>query len=263
LRSFPKEEICRQVRASARAGAAEIQLTAQDVSAWGMDTNKSLPALLAAIDAVPGRHRIRVGMMNPATVLPVLDELVEAFAGDHIFRFLHLPVQSGSDPVLMRMGRRYTVAEFEEIIAAFRRRFPEISLATDMIVGFPGETCDDFVESLAFLRRVLPNKVNVTRYSRRPFTPIAGEKDFPDSLKKDRSRLMETCAAEIYTEVNAKHLGTVVPFTVTEMVRPGSVMARSPEYLGIVINEDLPIGSDGRVLLEQDRKYFFIGKRIT
>jgi tRNA A37 methylthiotransferase MiaB len=202
-------------------------------------------------------------MMNPATVLPVLDKLVEAFAGEYIFRFLHLPVQSGSDPVLMRMGRRYTVAEFEEIVAAFRRRFPEISLATDMIVGFPGETRDDFAESLALLRRVMPNKVNVTRYSRRPFTPIAGEKDFPDSLKKDRSRLMETCAGEIYAEVNAKHLGTVVPFTVTETVRTGSVMARSPAYLGIVINEDLPIGSDGRVLLEEDRKYFFIGERIT
>jgi len=263
IRSFSAEEICGQVRASVQAGAAEIQLTAQDVSAWGSDTGNSLPTLLAAIDAVPGRHRVRVGMMNPATVLPVLDELVDAFAGDHIFRFIHLPVQSGSDAVLGWMGRRYTVAEFEEIVAAFRKRFTDITIATDMIVGFPGETEEDFSASLALLRRVQPGKVNVTRYSRRPFTPIAGEKDFPDSVKKNRSRHMEDCAGEIYAKVNAKYLGTEVPFLVTETVREGSVMARSPGYLGIVINEDLPVGSEGRVILKKDRKYFFIGKRVA
>jgi threonylcarbamoyladenosine tRNA methylthiotransferase CDKAL1 len=263
IRSFSPGEICGQVRAFARAGSAEIQLTAQDVSAWGMDNGHSLPALLAAIDAVPGRHRLRVGMMNPATVLPVLDELVEAFAGDHLFRFLHLPVQSGSDAVLGRMGRRYTVREYEEIVAAFRKRYPEITLATDMIVGFPGETEEDFSASLALLRHIRPNKVNVTRYSRRPLTPVAGEKDFPDFVKKDRSRLMETCAGEIYAEVNAKYIGTELPFLVTETVREGSVMARSPGYLGIVINEDLPVGSEGQAILKKDRKYFFIGERIA
>jgi len=262
IRSFPPEEISGQVRALSQAGAAEIQLTAQDASAWGTDCGNSLPALLAALSAIPGRHRLRVGMMNPATVLPVLDELVDAFSGDHIFRFLHLPVQSGSDAVIGRMGRRYTVAEFEEIVAAFRKRLPGISLATDMITGFPGETEDDFSQSLALLRRVRPNKVNVTRYSRRPLTPAAGEKDFPDAVRKDRSRRMEACAAEIYAAVNANHIGTEVPFLVTETVREGSVMARSPAYLGIVINEDLPVGSEGRAILKKDRKYFFIGERV-
>jgi MiaB/RimO family radical SAM methylthiotransferase len=262
IQSFPASEISSQVQSCAWAGAAEIQLTAQDASAWGTDCGSTLPALLAAVDTVPGRHRVRVGMMNPATVLPILDELVEAFAGEHLFRFLHLPVQSGSDTVLRRMGRRYTVAEFEEIIAAFRKRFPGITLATDMIVGFPGETEEDFAASLAFLRRVRPNKVNVTRYSRRPLTPVAGEKDFPDSVKKDRSRMMERCAAEIYAMVNANLIGTEVPYLVTEAVREGSVMARSPEYTGIVINEDLPVGSGGSAILKKDRKYFFIGERV-
>jgi tRNA A37 methylthiotransferase MiaB len=263
VRSFPLGEISGQVRAHSLAGAAEIQLTAQDVSAWGTDCGNSLPALLSALDAIPGRHRLRVGMMNPATVLPVLDELVEVFAGDHIFRFLHLPVQSGSDTVLGRMGRKYSIAEFEEIAAAFRKRHPGITIATDMITGFPGETEDDFSQSLALLRRVRPNKVNVTRYSRRPLTPVAVEKDFPDSVKKDRSRRMETCTGELYALVNARHIGTEVPFLVTEAVREGSVMARSPEYLGIVINEDLPVGSEGWAILKKDRKYFFIGERVA
>ena len=262
LKSFPTEEILAQVRAFVQAGTFEIQLTAQDVSAWGMDTGHTLPELLAAIDGIPGHHRIRVGMMNPATVKGQTRELVDAFSGDHIFRFIHLPVQSGSDAVLARMGRGYTVAEFEEIVRSFRKRYPGITVATDMIVGFCGETEADFSASLDLIRRVKPAKVNVTRYSRRPFTPLAREKDYPDHVKKDRSRTMNALAEEVYASLNAVQLGKTVPFMVTETLRKGSVMARSPEYTGIVIREDLPVGFRGEAILSQDRKYFFIGERV-
>jgi threonylcarbamoyladenosine tRNA methylthiotransferase CDKAL1 len=263
LRSFPPGEIRRQVREFAAGGAAEIQLTAQDASSYGRDTGQSLPALLASLAGRAGHSWIRVGMMNPATVLPVLDELVEAFSGDRIFRFIHLPVQSGSDEVLERMGRRYTVAEFEAIVDAFRRRFPDITIATDIIVGFPGESGEDFSASLDLVRRTRPDKVNVTRYSRRPFTPLSQEHDFPDAVKKDRSRLLLACAEEVYAANNARALGTEVAFIVTESVRAGSVMARSPAYRGIVINEPLSPGYEGRAVLKSDRKYFFIGERVA
>ena len=262
LKCFSKEEILTQVQAFVRAGTYEIQLTAQDVSAWGMDTGHSLPELLVALDKIPGRHRIRVGMMNPATVKEQTRELVDAFSGDHIFRFIHLPVQSGSDAVLHRMGRGYTVADFEEIVRSFRNLHPGITVATDMIVGFCGETEADFSASLDLIRRVKPAKVNVTRYSPRPFTSLAGEKDFPDSVKKDRSRTMNSVAEEIYASLNTVQLGKTVPFMVTETLRKGSVMARSPDYTGIVIREDLPAGFCGDALLIKDRKYFFIGERV-
>ena len=88
-----------------------------------------------------------------------------------IFKFVHLPVQSGSDAILDQMGRGYTVADFEEIVAAFKNRFPKITLATDMIVGFPGETPEDFSESLELIKRVRPNKVNITRVFTTSFYP--------------------------------------------------------------------------------------------
>jgi len=262
LKSFTQEEILAQVRAFVQAGTYEIQLTAQDVSAWGMDIGQSLPHLLAELDKIPGRHRIRVGMMNPATVREQTGDLVDAFAGDHIFRFIHLPVQSGSDAVLARMGRGYTVAEFEEIVRSFRELYPEITVATDMIVGFCGETPDDFSASVDLIRRVKPAKVNVTRYSRRPFTSLARVKDYPDHVKKDRSRTMNSVAEAVYASLNAVQLGKTVPFMVTESLRKGSVMARSPEYTGIVIREDLPLGFRGNAILRHDRKYFFIGERV-
>jgi MiaB/RimO family radical SAM methylthiotransferase len=262
LKSFPADEILAEITAHIHAGTPEIQITAQDVSSWGRDTGRSLPDLLNAVDSLPGQFMIRVGMMNPATVREMLDDLVDAFSGNHIFKFLHLPVQSGSDRILERMGRAYTVADFEEIVTAFRTRYREITLVTDMIVGFCGETGQDFSASLDLIERVRPNKVNITRYSPRPFTPLPSEKDPPDWVKKDRSRSMSAHAEKIYSSVNKGYLEQNVPFVVTETVKQGSVMARSPNYMGIVINEELPVGFSGQVILKKDRKYFYLGQRV-
>jgi threonylcarbamoyladenosine tRNA methylthiotransferase CDKAL1 len=262
LKSFTEDEILAEILAHANAGTTEIQITAQDISCWGWDIGKSLPLLLKSIDDLPGRFMIRVGMMNPATVIGMLDDLVEAFASDRIFKFVHIPVQSGSDAILDRMGRGYTVADFEEIITAFKKRYPEITLATDMIVGFPGETKEDFSKSLELIDRVRPNKVNITRYSRRPFTPLFPEKDFPEWVKKDRSRIMNSRAEQIYASINTGCLEKQVPIIVTETIKTGSVMARSPDYLGIVIHENLPLGYEGHAILKKDRKYYFIGQRV-
>jgi tRNA A37 methylthiotransferase MiaB len=228
-----------------------------------MDTGHTLAELLVELDRIPGRHRIRVGMMNPATVREQTADLVEAFSGDHIFRFIHLPVQSGSDTVLARMGRGYTVTEFCEIVRSFRKRYPAITVATDVIVGFSGETPADFSASLDLIRKVKPAKVNVTRYSRRPFSPIARKEDCADHEKKARSRTMNAVAEDVYTTLNAAYLGETVPFMVTEVLRKGSVMARTPEYTGIVLHENLPVGFCGDAILRQDRKYFFIGERVS
>ena len=263
LVSFPLEEILGKATAFIRAGTPEIQLTAQDVSAWGWDTGDTLPALLAEIDTLPGQFRCRVGMMNPATVKGIIDPLVEAFASDHVFKFIHMPVQSGSDRILRQMGRGYTVADFEMLVAAFRTAYPSITVATDMIVGFPGETDEDFVQSCALVERLRPDKVNVTRYSPRPFTGPFPDKDFPDSVKKDRSRVLNATAEGVYATIHAPLLNRIVPIVVTEKIRAGSVLARTPAYTGVVINKELPLGYTGHALLKQDRKYFFVGELVV
>ncbi len=263
LVSFPAGEIRKKVRTFIEAGAYEIQLTAQDTSAWGRDTGQTLPDLLSDLCSLPGNFRIRVGMMNPATAGGILGELVDAFESDRLFRFVHLPVQSGSDDILKRMGRDYTVREFEEIVSAFRRKYPDISIATDFIVGFPGETEEDFSRSLALVGRLKPAKVNVTRYSQRPFTGPFEKKDFPDSVKKDRSRLLNAHAEEQYSALNLPLLGTTVSCVVTEKLRAGSVMARTASYQGVVIGQDLPVGTEAEVCLKKDRKYFFMGSPVS
>jgi len=147
-------------------------------------------------------------------------------------------------------------------VRAFREKYPSITLATDVIVGFPGECEEDFLATVDLIRRIRPDKVNVTRYSRRPFTTPSAAREVPDSVKKDRSRFLARVSSKICTSEHEHMIGTIRPFIVTEILREGSVMARSPEYTGIVLHETLPIGMRGFALLKKDRNYFFIGERV-
>lgn len=144
LKSRPVEDVLLATERLVQLGTAEIQISAQDTAAFGSDIGSDLAGLLEALAEIPGDFRLRVGMMNPDSVKPIQDRLIEAFQSPKIYRFLHIPVQSGSDDVLRDMGRRYSSDEFLEIVGAFRSAYPEISIITDIIAGFPGETEEEF-----------------------------------------------------------------------------------------------------------------------
>ena len=262
LVSFPCDEIISQVRKHIELGAVEIQLTAQDISAWGYDTGESLPHLLETISLLEGEFRVRIGMMNPVTIRRIMPDLLRAFESEKIFQFIHMPIQSGSDMVLERMRRGYTSADCITLIDAFRVRFPDITIMTDMIVGFPGESEKDFLQSLDLVKKIRPNKVNITRFSKRPGTDMSGVYDFTDYIKKKRSRMINACSEELYHAMNASWIGRKVPFIVTEKIREGSVVARTPLYQGVVLMEDLPLGTTGDAILTEERMYYFIGSKV-
>jgi threonylcarbamoyladenosine tRNA methylthiotransferase CDKAL1 len=262
LKSARKDAILDAVRELARQGAVEIQLTGQDVAAWGLDTGESFPNLLRDIAAVPGRFHIRVGMMNPATVLGNLCDLVDAWDDPKLFRFLHLPVQSGSDAVLARMQRGYRVADFLQIVEAFRERHPDMMVSSDFIVGFPGETEADFNGSLDLVRQASLAKVNITRYSRRAGTAAAAYPDFPDRIKKDRSRALLASADAAYDRFNEGWIRRTTPVVVTEQRVSGSVVCRNPSYLNVIVPEELPIGTTGQAVILHNRRHYVIGRLL-
>lgn len=262
LKSVPPGHIVAQVRQLVESGAIEIQLTAQDAGAWGADLHTDLPNLLTAVAGIPGKFRVRVGMMNPAGVTGYLDRLVRAYQSEKIFTFIHIPLQSGSDPILSAMKRGYTTDDFFTIVDAFRAEFPDISIATDMIAGFPGETPGDFAASVRAIERLRPGKVNITRYSRRPSCGSGDLHDFPDFVKKTRSRHLNRISDCIYREVNASWLGRIVPVIVTEQIRNGSVISRTPCYQNVVIQAPLPPGLTGHALLREDHLHYFTGDMV-
>ncbi|MBS7633459.1 tRNA (N(6)-L-threonylcarbamoyladenosine(37)-C(2))-methylthiotransferase, partial [Candidatus Bathyarchaeota archaeon] len=173
LRSYSVEEVLQRVREDLACGVREFWLTSQDTACYGRDRGTNLAELLHALCSVEGDFRVRVGMMTPSWVLDMLADLVHVFQDPKIFKFVHLPVQSGDDRVLKCMRRAYSVADFKRIVATFRENLPEISLSTDVICGFPGEDEEAFGRTLRLIEEVQPDVVNVSRFFARPGTDAA------------------------------------------------------------------------------------------
>ena len=136
LRSYSIEEVADRAKADIAGGAKEIWLTSQDTASYGRDLHSNLADLLRALSSLDGDFRVRVGMLTPNLVVDMQDRLIEAFGSEKVFKFLHLPVQSGDDETLRRMRRFYSATEFKGIVDAFRARFPDLTLATDSSWAF-------------------------------------------------------------------------------------------------------------------------------
>ena len=243
LVSRPVHDIVDEIRLLVQQGAREIQLTSQDISAYGMDIGVRLPELLHAVTAVDGDYMIRVGMMNPFTVIGIIDDVIESFKSPHIFKFLHIPIQSGSDKVLQHMNRKHTAEEFKHIIDTFRNHFPGIVISTDFIVGYPIETEQDFNDTLKLLQKIRPQKVNITRYSSRPNTPSSRLRDLPSWEKKERSRRLTTVHHTVNRELLRKRIGDTTHVLTTEVGKDNSTIGRDIYYNNIVVKKDIPLGN--------------------
>ena len=263
IRSNPPQQIHSHIARCAWGGAVEIRLAGQDLSAYGHDTGQwSLATLLEGMPALPDTSRIRLGMMNPATLKPIAQEVARAMKNGPFFSFLHLPIQSGSDHVLDLMGRGYTVADVQNIIDIFRAEMPDITIATDIITGFPGETDDDHEETVRLIRRIAPGMVNVTRYSWRPGTGMSRDHELPDRIRKDRSRVIIRESYTMFQKVNEKKRGAVMTVIPTEQLKPGSVMARSERYEGVVIREECQLGIPCMVTITGSTPHYLIGEVV-
>jgi MiaB-like tRNA modifying enzyme len=262
LRSKTVQEVAKEVRRRLKEGAVEVQLASQDAAAYGLDLGSSLPELIDAVAEIDGDFRIRVGMMNPDQLKPILEDLISSFDDPKVYKFLHLPVQSGSAEVLQSMRRGYAPQDFLSMAARLRAAFSDLTLYTDVIAGYPGETEEDFAATEELIKRAEPNKVNVTMYSPRPGTEASRLKDMPSRFKKDRSRRMTRLWKEIAGLRNGRYLGDEIVAQVTEMGREGTVMARSANYRKIVIFKPLHLGSVRRFKIVKTTPFYLEGEEV-
>ena len=241
LNSFPEEKIIGEVRNAVNDGVLEIWLTSQDTGAYGLDKGMRLPDLLNKVSAIDGGHMIRVGMMNPDHVLLFLDELINAYKSERVYKFLHVPVQSGDDHVLASMNRRYKVEDYKKIVSEFRKEIPDITLSTDIIAGYPTEDENAFQRSLDLVKEVKPDVVNVSRFWPRPHTKAEGITPLAGRTTNDRSRRLVSLFRELSLEKNKAWIGWKGPVHVTEKVRDRCFSARNYAYKPVVIDsvEDL------------------------
>ncbi|MEM3770681.1 MAG: tRNA (N(6)-L-threonylcarbamoyladenosine(37)-C(2))-methylthiotransferase [Candidatus Bathyarchaeia archaeon] len=237
LRSYSIGEIVERVKADLAEGVREFWLTSQDTACYGKDINTNLAELIEAVCNVNGDFKVRVGMMTPNMALDILENLIEAYKNEKVFKFLHLPVQSGDDRVLEKMHRFYTVADFKKIVNTFRAAFPEITIATDIICGFPGEDEKAFEKTIQLIEDVKPDIVNISKFFARPKTPAAAMQDtilFPEI--KRRSAALSGLASKIAFERNREWIGWEGLILINEVGKvPGSWMGRNFAYKPIVV----------------------------
>jgi MiaB/RimO family radical SAM methylthiotransferase len=265
LRSYAPEGIVEQVKRLVADGCTEIQLTGQDCACYGFDIGTNLATLTQSILVhVPGNYKIRLGMGNPRHVCGYAGALLECFQDNRVYKFMHVPVQSGSDRILKAMNRRHTASEFRRLASEFNKRFPLATLSTDLIVGFPGETESDFRETLRLLEETRPTVCNITRFVARPGTAAARmEADaglrIPDSVKHERSARLAEAFQKIARENNALWVGKTCDVVVEKPGhREGTSIARNEAYRPVALAGDIPAGTKLQVRITDAEAFALI-----
>ncbi|MEM3095168.1 MAG: tRNA (N(6)-L-threonylcarbamoyladenosine(37)-C(2))-methylthiotransferase, partial [Nitrososphaera sp.] len=236
LRSYRIGDIMRQIKADINAGCKEVWLASTDNGCYGKDMGTDLVELLRACCSIEGDFKIRLGMMNPMYVPEMLNRMVDVFyENEKLFRFLHIPVESGSDRVLRKMKRGHTTKTFLDAVQAFRSKIPEMTISTDVIVGFPSETEDDFKETLDLVERAEPDIVNISRYSARPGTEAAKWKGMRVSsqVAKERSERLHVLAKKVAKKRNSLWQGWQGEIIIDEMGKV--VQGRNYAYKPVVV----------------------------
>ncbi|MDP3765306.1 MAG: tRNA (N(6)-L-threonylcarbamoyladenosine(37)-C(2))-methylthiotransferase [Nanoarchaeota archaeon] len=246
LFSYPMDAIRQDVKEHLKAGCKEIWITSNDTGAYMVEQGgkQKLVELLEQILSVPMDFKVRVGMMNPGNTLAILSELIEIYKHPKMFKFLHIPLQSGNNEILKLMNRKYTIDEFVAVVEAFRKEIPEITISTDIIVGFPSETEQHFEDSLNLLKKIKPDVLNLSRYAIREGTIAAKMKQLATNTLKQRSRIMASLHHGIALESNKKWLNWNGKILIDERGKFDSWIGRNYCYRPVVVKGDFKLGDE-------------------
>ncbi len=264
-RSRSPEAILREISRLAKDGVTEVMLLGQNVNSYGktLEHPISFARLLAEVEQTEGIHRIRFMTSHPKDLS---DELIETMRrSKKICKHLHLPVQSGSTRILKEMNRRYTKEQYLELVGKIREAMPDISLTTDIMVGFPGETEEDFLETLDLVKKVRYDSAFTFLYSRRTGTPAAAMEDqvLPDVAQERFDRLLCT-VQEIAREQCARYEGTVQEALVESVSGQDAGMVTGRMDSNLLVHfpgDEALIGTYTNVRLKACKGFYYLGER--
>lgn len=234
LNSFNEELIINAIKLSVKKGAKEIELTSQDVGAYGRDKGTDISKLMKKISLIDGDFKVRVGMLNPEHVWRYINPFSETLNNEKFYKFIHLPVQSGSNSVLRSMGRNYIIEDIYKYIKFLKKRVPGITFMTDIIVGYPTETEDDLSKTFDFIRKTKPDTINLSKFTPRPHTRALKMIQLPENEIKRRSIATTRVIRRVQKSVNVKHLNKKYNILMTEET-PISSNGRTDSYKQVVI----------------------------
>ena len=239
VRGAPKSRLIPDILAEAEGfianGAQEIVLTGIQVASYGEDTDTNLTALIKQVLSLDGLKRLRLSSIEPCAITD--DFLAVAASSPVLCEHFHLSLQSGSDATLQRMNRRYTIGQYTKIAESLRKICPDVALTTDIIVGFPGETDEEFNQSLAFVQKIGFARIHVFEYSKREGTAAANfPNQVPDKVKHERSRQMRALAAALQLNFHKAQIGKTVPVLFETSKTPSVWLGHTGNYCPVKVN---------------------------
>lgn len=264
LESRPIKEIVSEIKKELEnPEVKEIVLTSQDNACYGLDINENLVKLLKKIIKIKKDFKIKIGMGNPQYLKNILKDLIEVYKDPKVYKFIHIPLQSGDDKVLREMNRYYTVEDVKRIINAFRKEFPDISIATDIIVGYPTETENQFENTLKVIKEINFDFINISRYGTRKNIEALRYKDLSGTIKKERSRKITTIFENIVFIKNKGFIGQEKEILITEIGKKNSFVGKNDEYRSVVVKATLKIGQKLKVKIINAEKYYLLGEIVN
>ncbi|WP_323735402.1 tRNA (N(6)-L-threonylcarbamoyladenosine(37)-C(2))-methylthiotransferase [Methanosphaera sp. ISO3-F5] len=262
LISYPIDIIVDEAREAIKRGCKELQVTAQDSACYGQDSGESFADLLNAIASIDGDFRIRVGMMHPKSLKGQLDEVISAFKNNEkIYNFVHIPVQTGSPKVLQEMNRLHSLDEYKHMINKFREEIPDLSLATDIIIGYPTETDEDFQQTLDLLYEIKPDIIHISKYMHRPGAKSSSLKEIDHKIMKERSHKINQVKTDVMLENNKRYEGTEQIVLITGEGSSGGFVGYTNSYKNVIV-ENVDIGSFVNVKIIEGKRTYLQAEKI-
>ena len=266
LKSYRPGSISSQIKNDVKDGCNEIWLTSTDNGCYGKDINSNLVELLKLCTQIEGNYKLRVGMLNPMYLSEILHDLISIYKNEEkIFKFLHIPVQSGSNKILKQMYRGHDIEIFKKAIDEFRKSIPEITIATDVIVGFPNETEEDFKLTMDLIKESEPDIINISKYSQRSGTVSSRLKNISSDQKKLRSTILHNLSRDISRRRNTLWEGWIGNVYIDE-IKNTLVQGRNYAYKSVIINNadksNLNVGQIIKVKVTDSSQYSLFGEGL-
>lgn len=262
LLSYRPEEIIEKARIGLEAGVKEIWLTSEDLGAYGIDIGTNISSIAKKILDLPYKFKLRLGMANPPYMKNQIKELISVLNHPKCYKFIHIPVQSGSNTVLERMQREYNIEEFCSLVDALIAGIPGISIATDIIVGFPGETDNEFLETMDLIKKYNFPVVNISKFYARPGTPAARMKPVDTKIVKARSELLTRYCEKLNPNITLE--GTTEEILFTDRGKDNTLIGHTSNYREVIIPKGvIKAGEFVNIKLEKAHRYYLEGTTNT
>ena len=259
LSSYRPQDIEDRVKEAVDNGTKIIYLTSQDNGCYGFDIDTNLAELVERLCKIEGDFKIRIGMANPQHTIKVIKPLMEVMKNPKVFKFLHIPAQSGSDAVLKHMKRGNKTKHFKEIVEYARSIIPEVTIATDIIVGYPTETEEDFQQTLDLIKDMKIDVVNRAKFSARPGTKAAELKEISTNEVTRRMKILTEVFEEVSNSQNKNWVGWKGDCVVESLKKKGTSVLRNDYYKPIVVEEDLNVGDHTEVEIKDNTIFHLNG----